>query len=227
MTDARRNLPQLIAAVGGVVLFLSLFLDWFGGSAWESFSIVDIILAALGLGAAAYAISAIMGTTPARPWLSPRLHVWIGVIAVTIVLTLVLEVDSNFGAFLAIAASLAILAGGILSERPDLAARLESAADGLAANVGSGGAAPAPPGTNTTPSGPATAVQPGAVAASTPAASTPGPAASTPASQPASGQQSPAAAETAGPPAGWYPDPQGQARLRYWDGATWTDQTSV
>ena len=28
-------------------------------------------------------------------------------------------------------------------------------------------------------------------------------------------------------PADWYPDPTGQARLRYWDGATWTDSTSA
>jgi uncharacterized RDD family membrane protein YckC len=26
--------------------------------------------------------------------------------------------------------------------------------------------------------------------------------------------------------ADWYPDPQGQARLRYWDGQNWTDHTS-
>jgi hypothetical protein len=27
-------------------------------------------------------------------------------------------------------------------------------------------------------------------------------------------------------PADWYPDPHGQARLRYWDGAAWTDHTA-
>jgi hypothetical protein len=26
--------------------------------------------------------------------------------------------------------------------------------------------------------------------------------------------------------AGWHPDPYGQARLRYWDGSSWTDHTS-
>ena len=29
-----------------------------------------------------------------------------------------------------------------------------------------------------------------------------------------------------GQAAGWYPDPQGQARLRYWDGSAWTEHTS-
>lgn len=36
----------------------------------------------------------------------------------------------------------------------------------------------------------------------------------------------PAAAEPSAPP-GWHPDPSGQARLRWWDGSRWTDQTSA
>jgi hypothetical protein len=30
-----------------------------------------------------------------------------------------------------------------------------------------------------------------------------------------------------GPPAGWYPDPRGQAAQRWWDGTTWTDHTQA
>jgi uncharacterized RDD family membrane protein YckC len=30
-----------------------------------------------------------------------------------------------------------------------------------------------------------------------------------------------------GPAPGWYDDPQGQARLRWWDGQRWTDQTAA
>ena len=29
-----------------------------------------------------------------------------------------------------------------------------------------------------------------------------------------------------GQPANWYPDPHGQARLRWWDGSRWTDQVA-
>ncbi|MEZ5115258.1 MAG: heavy metal-binding domain-containing protein [Candidatus Nanopelagicales bacterium] len=32
---------------------------------------------------------------------------------------------------------------------------------------------------------------------------------------------------SANPPAGWYPDPHDPTRLRWWDGAQWTDQTQA
>lgn len=38
-------------------------------------------------------------------------------------------------------------------------------------------------------------------------------------------EPAPAAASTT--PAGWYSDPTGQSRLRYWDGSTWTESTSA
>jgi uncharacterized RDD family membrane protein YckC len=49
------------------------------------------------------------------------------------------------------------------------------------------------------------------------------------AEQPAEGggSEQPAGAGGAGQPAGWYGDPQGQARLRWWDGSNWTDNTSA
>ena len=32
---------------------------------------------------------------------------------------------------------------------------------------------------------------------------------------------------TAGPPPGWYTDPRGEARVRYWDGSAWTSHTGA
>ena len=41
------------------------------------------------------------------------------------------------------------------------------------------------------------------------------------------GPPEPAVAEAAAStPAGWHPDPQGQAALRYWDGQQWTEHTN-
>jgi hypothetical protein len=42
---------------------------------------------------------------------------------------------------------------------------------------------------------------------------------------PTTGPPEPAVA-AAGNPAGWHPDPQGQAALRWWDGQQWTEHTS-
>jgi Protein of unknown function (DUF2510) len=45
--------------------------------------------------------------------------------------------------------------------------------------------------------------------------------------EPAGIPEAPAVPEPAAeqPAPGWYPDPAGQARLRYWDGAKWTERT--
>jgi uncharacterized RDD family membrane protein YckC len=77
------------------------------------------------------------------------------------------------------------------------------------------------------PAGPA----PPAPAPGTPAPTPQMPAAQPTAPQPAAAQpaappQPPAPAAAPMPPANWYPDPSGQARLRYWDGARWTDHTA-
>lgn len=58
-----------------------------------------------------------------------------------------------------------------------------------------------------------------------PVASAPGPVAPTQA-QPAAAGPAGHAAPAAVPEANWYPDPQGRARLRYWDGSSWTEHTS-
>lgn len=68
----------------------------------------------------------------------------------------------------------------------------------------------------------ATAAQP-AYAAPAQVASGGGPQAPASPAQPAAPA---ASAEPAATPAGWYADPHGQKRLRYWDGSDWTEHTA-
>jgi hypothetical protein len=48
-----------------------------------------------------------------------------------------------------------------------------------------------------------------------------------PTAQPVAPPQPPQAAAQPTQAAGWYPDPHRQARLRWWDGQAWTEQTSA
>ena len=220
VSTSRNNLPHLIAAAGGALLFVFLFVSWFSAgpvsfSAWQLFSFADIVLAALAIVVAVIALSRVLDFELPVPWLRPELLRWLGAIALTITLTLIVELSNGkggglsieLGGYVALLACLAMLTGAILAERPDLAARLEAGVDSARQRGAGRAVAPSDPGAGAV----------GPAATGTPSAGV-GPTAATGAGA--------ASAGAGGPPAGWYPDPQGQARLRYWDGAGWTDQTS-
>jgi TRAP-type uncharacterized transport system fused permease subunit len=118
---SRVSFGELIAGIAGAVLFISLFLDWidsdFGSaSGWESFDVVDVILAVIGLSALALVLVRAAGTTlnlPAPPGLIVAAD---GAIATIIVLVFLLEGDDRgIGLFLAFLAALAIAFGGYTS----------------------------------------------------------------------------------------------------------------
>jgi hypothetical protein len=226
------------------VLVVFLFISWLSAgnnsaSAWELFSVADVVLTILGLAAVAIAGSRALDVELPVQWLRPHLLKWIGAIALTITLTLLIEFSNGrigelfsieIGGYVSILACLAMLAGAILAERPDLADKVADAA-----GIDAQRPAAAPPGglgpstTTAAPATPAasptTSVQPATGA---------GAVSATPSTPPAPGGQGggaaappPQPAQSTGPPPGWYPDPQGQARLRYWDGTAWTEQTSA
>jgi hypothetical protein len=248
LSNPRAHLGQIIMAAGGALLFISTFLSWGGdASAWESFSFLDIVIAFGALATAALAVAHITGSAEKiPPALRGDLPNWVGLIPATLAAGILLEAifgpgELDFGGWIALLASLAIIAGLVLRERPDLAAKVNEAT----ANIGSGGAHPgAGPGAPAAPGGyaqqPAPPAGAGPAAPATPpspaspsptvaqpvASPTPQPVASPqPAASPDVTQQAPQP-ESSGPAPGWYPDPQGQKRLRYWDGGRWTEQTA-
>ena len=125
---------EVLAAVGGLLVFVALFLAWFDGlSGWEAFEALDLVLAALALAAMGAAIASIAGSDA---W-SPRVLPWIGGLLLAIVVVqliepppgaLHLEVQSTdggaeffesdpereAGAWLALAGSALVLLGGVL-----------------------------------------------------------------------------------------------------------------
>jgi Protein of unknown function (DUF2510) len=207
---SRLSYGAVAAGAGGLLLILSLFLDWigvggFGGNAFDLFSIVDLFLLAVGVLAVAFAVIEATGTQVSLPVDRTRTLTILGIIATSIVWSFLLEADNlKIGFFLAAIASLAILVGGILAQRsPELGLANPAAAGGPLAGVGPGSGGQPPGGLSAPPptGAPAPAAQP---------------AAQPQVAQPAAGGQ----------PADWYPDPRGEKRLRYWDGSQWTDHTA-
>ena len=112
--DVRDNAP-LIAAGGGLLLLISLFLSWGADfSAWESFDIADILLALIALLGIAVGVGAFTGNAinpPGGP--GPAVYTS-GLIAFSIVAFLILEAeDRQFGLFLALIGTVGLIIGGL------------------------------------------------------------------------------------------------------------------
>jgi hypothetical protein len=129
---------QMIAGIAGVVLLVSLFLDWVsgititnpvtgasisggGGSAFDVFSAMDIIMLIVAVVAIAWAVAPAAGQT-----VPPQSGLIIGLLGVAIVgftLGFVLETsDAGIGAWLGFVASIALTYGAFESNRQPVAA---------------------------------------------------------------------------------------------------------
>jgi hypothetical protein len=88
---------RLVIALGALVLLVSLFLDWYGSerggaaiTAWTSFELVDLLLAALAVGALLAVVEGI--ALPGRdPSLPPGLRWFAGPFALIVVLVSIIN----------------------------------------------------------------------------------------------------------------------------------------
>lgn len=114
------DVPTGLVLAGAVALLVSLFLEWFapGLSGWNAFEALDLLLAALAVGAAAVATGRLDRARPASPALLPALC---GLALVVVVVQLAdpppaaFDADRETGAWLALAGTLLMAAGAVLT----------------------------------------------------------------------------------------------------------------
>ncbi|HEX6652471.1 MAG TPA: hypothetical protein VF072_06995 [Thermoleophilaceae bacterium] len=137
----------LISAIGGILLIVSLGLDWYGDfSAFTAFEVWDLVLVVLGLlTLAALAIALGLLNTPLRPGTGLA----VGAAALIIVLTQLInhppagiDLDEGTGLWLGLGGSALMLLGAVLST-----ARIAISVEprGRGATVTTGGPAPEAP----------------------------------------------------------------------------------
>jgi Protein of unknown function (DUF2510) len=202
-------------------------------NAWESFAFIDILLFLIAAAAVVYAIMRALDALPVLPVPPGLVIAGLGALALLLILFRIivtpnLEIEAGgetvkvkdeddgeinrkiIGLLLSLLAAGGIAFGGFTSAQER--ARGQFGGPGTAGGPLGAGAGPGAGAGGPAAGGPVTG------GAGAPAAG--GPAAGAPA---AGG----GAAQAAGQPkADWYPDPKGEARLRYWDGTQWTDQTA-
>jgi hypothetical protein len=115
----RFELGPILVAAAALLLLVSLFLDWYGGlTAWDVFEVVDMLLAALALGALVSALSVVLPDLPAdRRWLPWLVAGAVAVVAVSIINPPPAATGRELqtGAWVAFGATLGMAAGAILS----------------------------------------------------------------------------------------------------------------
>lgn len=112
--DVRDNAP-LIAAGGGVLLFIALFMSWFGPfSAWEAFDLTDIVLALIAILAIAAGVSTFTGNAINVPGGAGATVTTAGIVAFSMVASWFFEGEERkFGLFLAVIGTIGIVVGGM------------------------------------------------------------------------------------------------------------------
>ncbi len=147
MRETQVPIGALVAAIGGLLLIVSLWLDWFGRfSGFNSFEFLDLLMVGLGLVTLALlAVELGLLYAPVRPGTSLA----VGILALVVVGSQLInhppigiERDPETGAWLGLAGAALMVAGAILSTaRIAIAVEPRHRAGGDAADP----AAPPPP----------------------------------------------------------------------------------
>ena len=132
--DLRRlRAGEWIAGVWGLVLLVALFLPWYsddGGSrtGWQSLGALDLVLAVVALAALAIPVITAQQRVPALSLAHESLTTLVGLLAVVLVLIRVLNMpdwatEREWGLWVALAATLGIVIGGLIAMRDERLSR--------------------------------------------------------------------------------------------------------
>jgi hypothetical protein len=193
---SRLRLGERIAAIAAIVLFIDMFLGWYGPheggggslSAWESFSFIDVILLVAILAALGLAFLTATQRAVAIPVTAAVIATALAFLAMLLVAFRVLidqpgfsvagfgvpdaAVDNTIWAYVGLLACIAMVYGGYLSMRDEGTTlqdvRAQASAAGAQARAAFDSAAPAAPGTSAPP--PPPPAPPGSAASASPAA---------------------------------------------------------
>jgi hypothetical protein len=126
--DLRRlRVGEWIVGVCGLLLLVALFLPWYSepsSTAWEAFTVLDVILALLALEAISVPIVTAAHRVPALPLTVESLTALFGLLALVLVLIRLLNLPGDadgrdIGLWLALAATLGITAGALVGMRDE------------------------------------------------------------------------------------------------------------
>src|SRR3954454_2795243 len=131
--DLRRlRVGEGVMALSGVALLVSLFLPWYerGGtsvSGWDSFTVIDVLLAAIAVFALPSVVAAATQPTTAVPISFESLSVLFGLVASVLTLIRVLDVPDfggagwgpAAGAYVGLAGAVGVAAGALVAIRDE------------------------------------------------------------------------------------------------------------
>jgi hypothetical protein len=138
--DLRRlRAGEWLAGVSGLVLLLALFLPWYADDAgsrtgWQSLGALDVVLAVVALAALAIPVVTAVHRVPAVPLALQSLTTLAGLLAVVLVLIRVANMpdwasEREWGLWVALGATLGIVAGALIAMRDERLTREERHTD--------------------------------------------------------------------------------------------------
>jgi hypothetical protein len=138
--DLRRlRAGEWIAGLSGLVLVVALFLPWYADdtgsrTGWQSLGALDVVLAIVALSALAIPVVTAFHRVPAIPLAHQSLTALVGLLAVVLVLIRVVNMPDwsegrEWGLWVALGATLGVVAGGLRAMRDERLTRADRHTD--------------------------------------------------------------------------------------------------